>query len=162
MPAPKPRKRNDARRWRLQLDLQFGRGDRIEPLNRQRVIRVVNACLESDFAITIRFATQHEAAQLNRRFRQRRYVPNVLTFSYLPLAQADIVICTAVVRRQAREQSKTYADHLTHLIVHGVLHAQGYSHDRPATTRRMEARERHILAGFGIGDPYLSPVDDPD
>ena len=66
----------------------------------------------------------------------------------------DIVLCVPVLAREAREQRKTLRDHLAHLVVHGVLHAQGWDHETLLDARRMEAREAQILRRFGIEDPY--------
>jgi probable rRNA maturation factor len=59
-----------------------------------------------------------------------------------------------VIKREAREQRKAFREHLAHLAVHGVLHAQGHEHDRAVDARKMEAREVEILAELGIDDPY--------
>ena len=58
---------------------------------------------------------------------------------------ADIVICPAVLERQALEQNKPFRDHLAHLLVHGVLHAQGYDHLNDEEAEEMEARETDEL-----------------
>ncbi|MFI5002083.1 MAG: rRNA maturation RNase YbeY, partial [Reyranellales bacterium] len=60
------------------------------------------------------------------------------------------------VVREAREQSKSPADHLAHLVVHGTLHLLGYDHADDAEAERMEALERRILARLGIADPYAA------
>jgi probable rRNA maturation factor len=80
----------------------------------------------------------------------------VLTFDYqhAPVVLADIVLCVPVVRSEARAQRKAFREHLAHLLVHGVLHAQGHDHDRAARARKMEAEEVRILGGLGIDDPY--------
>jgi probable rRNA maturation factor len=67
------------------------------------------------------------------------------------------VLCVPVIRREAREQRKTFRDHLAHLVVHGVLHAHGYDHERPSRARQMEAIEVAILARLGMPDPYRRP-----
>ena len=59
-----------------------------------------------------------------------------------------------MVAREAREQGKPLAAHYAHLVVHGVLHLQGYDHERSREANRMESRERAILAGLGYPDPY--------
>jgi probable rRNA maturation factor len=65
------------------------------------------------------------------------------------------VICAPVVAREAREQGKRCEAHHAHLLVHGLLHLRGYDHERgPADARRMERRERAILARLGFPDPY--------
>ncbi len=66
----------------------------------------------------------------------------------------DVVICAPVVRREAREQGKDVAAHHAHLLVHGLLHLQGYDHEGKREASRMERRERRILAGLGFPDPY--------
>jgi probable rRNA maturation factor len=66
----------------------------------------------------------------------------------------DLVICAPVVAREAREQGKRVEAHHAHLLVHGLLHLRGYDHERVEDARRMERRERSILAKFGFPDPY--------
>ena len=107
--------------------------------------------------MTLRFVAQAEGRRLNREFRGRDYATNVLTFVYSssPLA-GDVVICAPVVAREAREQGKAIAAHHAHLLVHGLLHLQGYDHERDGEAGRMEARERRVLAGLGFGDPYAA------
>ena len=123
---------------------------------RATLARWVRAALGVDGEITLRFAGAAEARRLNRDFRGRDYPTNVLTFAYAaePAVLADIVLCVPVIRREAREQGKTLRAHLAHLVVHGVLHAVGLDHARPAEARRMEAREVEVLARLGIADPY--------
>ena len=58
------------------------------------------------------------------------------------------------VAAEATAQGKRLADHLAHLVVHGVLHLIGFDHEAAAEAARMEALETGILAGLGIADPY--------
>jgi len=134
--------------------IQFGRGASIAPLRERDLIRLVREAAGPGWQITLRMATRAEATELNQRFRQADYTPNVLTFPYPELFSADIIICTPVVREQARAQGKSFGDHLAHMAVHGALHAIGHTHDGRADSKRMEALERRILGGFGIPDPY--------
>ena len=90
------------------------------------------------------------------RYRGKDYATNVLTFVYddgESLA-GDIVLCAPVLRREARAQGKTLTAHCAHLVVHGMLHLQGYDHERDADAPRMEARETALLAALGYPDPY--------
>ena len=83
----------------------------------------------------------------------------MLTFDYAatPLVLADLVLCAPVVAREAKEQGKTLRAHYAHLLVHGVLHAQGWDHETSAAdARAMEAHETNILAGLGLPNPYRS------
>jgi probable rRNA maturation factor len=66
----------------------------------------------------------------------------------------DIVLCAPVVRREADAQGKTLAAHYAHLVVHGMLHLQGFDHERAADAVAMEARETSILAQLALPDPY--------
>ena len=101
-----------------------------------------------------------EARAINRKYRGKDYATNVLSFAYEPGPRektgllGDLVICPAVVAREAAEQGKTPREHYAHLTVHGTLHLLGHDHDRPADAKRMEALERTILARLGIADPY--------
>jgi probable rRNA maturation factor len=123
---------------------------------RNTLVRWIMAALERDAELTLRFVGAAEGRKLNRAFRGKDYATNVLTFDYrhAPVVAADIVVCVPIVRREAREQRKPFRDHLAHLVVHGVLHAQGLVHERAAEARRMEACEVRILADLGIADPY--------
>jgi probable rRNA maturation factor len=115
-----------------------------------------SAALERDVRVTLRFVGGREGRALNARYRGRDYATNVLTFVYddvVPLA-GDVVLCVPVLRREARAQGKSFRAHCAHLIVHGMLHLQGYDHRRAAEARRMETREATVLAHLGYPDPY--------
>jgi probable rRNA maturation factor len=129
---------------------------------RATLARWIVATLERDAEITLRFVGNIEGRRLNRDYRGKDHATNVLTFDYAqaPTISADIVLCVPVASREAREQQKRLRDHLAHLVVHGVLHAHGYDHDRAERAQRMEAREVAILARFRVADPYLTgPVE---
>jgi probable rRNA maturation factor len=110
---------------------------------------------------TIRFVNQQEGQLLNHDYRGKDYATNVLTFSYNEstddaddIVRADIVLCADVVLREAKEQHRSIEHHVAHLIVHGVLHAQGYDHESDEEAGEMENFETEILAKLGIPDPY--------
>lgn len=112
--------------------------------------------------LTIRVVDEAESARLNSRFRQKPGPTNVLSFPFdappgvdVPLL-GDIVICAPVVRREAREQSKSESSHWAHMVVHGTLHLLGFDHDREQSAQEMEAMETRILASLGFGNPYES------
>lgn len=123
--------------------------------------RWMQAALDRDADITLRFVGSREGERLNREFRGKDYATDVLTFDYRPgggtgPVQADIVVCPPVVRMGARRRGRSYLDHLTHLVVHGTLHAQGFDHLDRAAAAAMEAREVEVLARLGVPDPYES------
>lgn len=106
--------------------------------------------------LLLRFVDAREGRALNRTWRGRDYATNVLTFDYERGRQlsADVVLCYPVIRREAREQGKTFRAHLAHLVLHGVLHAQGFDHQRAADAKRMEKREVALLSRLRIENPY--------
>ena len=125
---------------------------------RPEVRRWVRAALEGGGQITVRFVDEGEGRQLNRDYRGKDYATNVLSFPYdtEPVIVGDLVIAPTVCADEAREQGKALVDHTAHLIVHGVLHLCGYDHQNDAEAQVMETREREILAGLGVADPYLA------
>lgn len=110
--------------------------------------------------LTVRIVEESEARALNRAYRNKDYVPNVLSFAMGPDEPVptgllgDVVICAPVVEREANEQGKPPKAHWCHLVVHGVLHCCGFRHDTRTGAARMECLERRILAEFGFADPY--------
>jgi probable rRNA maturation factor len=126
------------------------------------------AALSCDAALTVRFVTRGEARTLNAGYRGRDYAPDVLTFVYdatppssnastqclAGRLQADIVLCVPVLREQARAARIPLEWRLAHLVVHGVLHAQGHDHEQDADAQRMQALETRVLRRFRIPDPY--------
>ncbi|RJX30778.1 MAG: rRNA maturation RNase YbeY [Oxalobacter sp.] len=127
-----------------------------ETLTRSRIRRWVQAALLEPAQLTIRFVNAKEGRALNRDYRGKDYATNVLAFDYdNELIMADIILCTDILKKEAREQGKTLIAHAAHLIVHGVLHAQRYDHERSnKAAREMEALEIAILAKLGFPDPY--------
>jgi probable rRNA maturation factor len=107
-----------------------------------------------------------DAAQrtLNRTWRGQDTPTNVLAFPAAdpaippppgaPLLLGDVVLAYETVAREAVEQRKPLADHLRHLVVHGVLHLLGCDHIAAADAAAMEAREIGILAELGVPNPY--------
>ena len=107
---------------------------------------------------------------LNRDYRDKDKPTNVLSFALLdgsddtddvlardegmPILIGDVILAFETVQREAREQGKSVEDHLTHLVIHGVLHLLGYDHLSDPDADRMERLETSILARMGIADPY--------
>jgi probable rRNA maturation factor len=104
---------------------------------------------------------------LNARFRDRDAPTNVLSFpaSAVPGAPdedpylGDIILAFGVCSRESGEQGKPLAHHLSHLVIHGLLHLQGHDHQTDDEAEVMEALERTLLAGLGIDDPYRAILD---
>ncbi|MBV9891063.1 MAG: rRNA maturation RNase YbeY [Rhizobacter sp.] len=144
-----------APRLRLALQLADDRHRRV--LARANVARWVRAALALPAAeITVRVVGEDEGLALNRAYRGQDHATNVLTFAYAAETAlvADLVLCAPVVEREAEAQAIALDAHYAHLVVHGTLHAQGFDHERAADAKRMQAREREVLARLGFPDPY--------
>ena len=99
---------------------------------------------------------------LNARFRGKDRPTNVLSFPAPANARphlGDIVLAHGVCAAEATDQGKPFADHLSHLVIHGILHLLGHDHEADDEAEAMEARERTLLAALGVPDPYLSRND---
>jgi len=144
---------------KLTLSVQYADPRLKESVPRTRIRRWIQAALFAPAELTIRFVDAAEGQTLNRDYRGKDYATNVLTFAYTEddaseATQADIILCTDVLQKEAGEQKKPVLDHAAHLIVHGVLHAQGYDHEEEEEATEMETLETEILAGLGFGNPY--------
>ena len=117
---------------------------------------------EADLAI--RIVDEKEGRTHNHHYRGKDYATNVLSFPAelpeglpkgvkLPLL-GDLVLCSPVIAREAREQGKPLRAHYAHLTVHGALHLLGWDHEDAREAEAMEQLERQILAGIGLPDPY--------
>lgn len=123
--------------------------------------------------VSIVLTDDTHARALNKDHRGHDVATNVLSFgqgcdpasrgparrsreapSPAPLLLGDVVLARGVVCREAAEQGKSLADHLSHLVVHGVLHLLGFDHERSDEAEEMEGLEVACLAGLGIADPY--------
>jgi probable rRNA maturation factor len=143
---------------KLALSVQYPDPRLQESVPRAKVRRWVQAALLADAELTVRFVDAEEGRALNRDYRHKDYATNVLTFPYTEdenePTRADIVLCTDVLQQEAQEQGKTLEEHAAHLIVHGVLHAQGYDHLEDEEAQEMEELETAILEKLGYPDPY--------
>ena len=146
------------------VDLQNASGVRKLPLKRQfaqwasLALADMPATAERTH-VSIRIVDEEESAELNERYRNKPGSTNILSFP-VPAALiaagtlGDLAICAQVVEREAREQGKSAPAHWAHLVIHGVLHLQGYDHESAPDAARMEALEVSILDKLDIANPY--------
>jgi len=110
--------------------------------------------------LALQLVSAAASRRLNHRYRGKDQPTNVLSFpatappGVAPRPLGDIVICPAVLRREAREQGKPERAHWAHLVVHGALHLVGYDHENDADASRMERREIAVLRRLGYPNPY--------
>lgn len=145
---------------RLNLSVQYACHSTGLPL-RPQLRRWARAALDVDGKrggqITVRLVDEEEGQALNREYRGKDYATNVLSFPYelAPRVWGDLVLCAPVVQREAAAQNKPLEAHFAHLIVHGMLHLQGYDHEQSEDeARQMESQERELLAALGYPNPY--------
>ncbi len=147
---------------KLTLSVQHADKRLADILKRADIRHWVQAAQFAPAEFTFRFVGEDEGRALNRDYRGKDYATNVLTFAYADgeevsdddVVQADIVLCVDVLLKEAAESKIPVEQHAAHLIVHGVLHAQGYDHEDDAEAAEMEGLETEILAGLGMPDPY--------
>ncbi|MEE9326432.1 MAG: rRNA maturation RNase YbeY [Cocleimonas sp.] len=121
---------------------------------------------KQDYSLVIRFVGTEESAHLNSTYRQKKSATNVLSFSYdapgfvveeqgEPKHLGDLVLCEPLVKKEAVAQNKDLIQHWAHLIIHGVLHLQGYDHVDDKSALIMESLEVKILQQQGFANPYV-------
>ena len=146
--------RIDDREWRVVPNLR--------KLARTAVLAVLR---DDDVAIGLLFTSDARIAEINGQWRGKPGATNVLSFPVSAASPApageprplgDIALAYGVISREALAQKKPFGHHVTHLIVHGVLHLLGYDHENEDEAGAMEAREIMILAELGMENPYAS------
>jgi probable rRNA maturation factor len=145
-------------------------GDAEEQIRRAAEHAFVVAGPSTEAELCIVLADDPFVQKLNKTYRGKDKPTNVLSFpvSAIPAAAGgepmamgepvvllgDIVLAKETIEREADEQGKSFADHLAHLVVHGVLHLLGHDHEDDAEAEETEALERDILEDLSIADPY--------
>jgi len=116
-------------------------------------------------SVSIRITDSEEIQQLNDQFRDKNTPTNVLSFPMhqvdeLALAAmpfyllGDIALCASVIRQEAETQGKPLASHWAHMVIHGMLHLQGYDHIKTGQAQQMEKLEVSLLNQLGYANPY--------
>ncbi len=125
----------------------------------QVVQTAARAALEGEGGVVVLLADDAAVADLNQRFRHKAGPTNVLSFPAPANPEGhlgDLALAYGVCAREAAEQGKGLDQHLSHLVVHGVLHLLGYDHQDDGEAEAMEALERTVLEVLGVPDPYAA------
>ncbi|MBZ9774635.1 rRNA maturation RNase YbeY [Mesorhizobium sp. CO1-1-8] len=133
--------------------------------------RLVDRAVKAAFAetgvagrseLSLVFTDDAHIQVLNAGWRGKDKPTNVLSFPAFPFAQGgplppmlgDIVLAAETVAHEAALEDKPVENHITHLVIHGLLHLLGYNHETDTEAEAMEAVERAALARLAIPDPY--------
>ncbi|WP_027039583.1 rRNA maturation RNase YbeY [Mesorhizobium ciceri] len=133
--------------------------------------RLVDGAVKAAFAetgvagrseLSLVFTDDAHIRTLNAGWRGKDKPTNVLSFPAFPFAQGgplppmlgDIVLAAETVADEAALEDKPVENHITHLVIHGLLHLLGHDHETEAEAEAMEAVERAALARLAIPDPY--------
>jgi probable rRNA maturation factor len=116
------------------------------------VLKKISRQLKLHGSVTIRIASESEVRKLNKRYRRHDRATDVLSF---PLAEklpdgfyaGDVLICWPVAKKQAKENGQTLAKELLLLMIHGLLHLQGYDHEKDCG--EMLTRQNRLFALYG-------------
>jgi probable rRNA maturation factor len=125
--------------------------------NAEALIQDTAGAVDAEGEAAVLLTDDAEIRDLNARFRGKDTATNVLSFPAGPNhwgRLGDVALAYGVCEREARDQGKPLADHLRHLVVHGLLHLLGYDHEDEGEGDEMEALERLILSRMGVPDPY--------
>lgn len=134
--------------------------DTLEATVRRAAEAALAAGNRRDASVSLLLTDDAAIRRLNKEFRGFDKPTNVLSFPAAGLpgdpepSLGDIALACETCAREAEAEGKTLADHLSHLVVHGVLHLLGHDHEDEAEAEAMEALETGILAAIGIADPY--------
>jgi probable rRNA maturation factor len=120
------------------------------------------ACLSEGPVITsVQIVSNDEMRELNKTWRGNNRPTNVLSFPMQSPAEVelnilgDLALCAPVINAEARQQHKPLQAHWAHMVVHGMLHLQGFDHEDEQQADEMETLEIRILGQLGFDNPYL-------
>ena len=146
--------RMDAEGWR-------GLSGPVEPVVRSAALAAFNAATDMEGAeLSVLLTDDRAIAELNAEWRSKQGPTNVLSFpdgdavAGDTVLLGDVVLALETVQREAAAAGIPDVDHLSHLVVHSILHLLGYDHETGPDAEEMEAREVSILAGLGVPNPY--------
>ena len=150
----------------VELDLQYAEQSE-EPPSKEDFQQWADLALVDDKSveISIRIVDEEESQLLNKQYRSKDKPTNVLSFPMeIPeellnkldvIMLGDLVICAPIVEKEAKSQGKEPNAHWAHMVIHGILHLQGFDHVLESDAQEMESLEIKLLQQIGIENPYM-------
>ena len=130
----------------------------------EKIENVINMFLAffsvSKLEVDISFCSESQIRELNKKFRGKDAITNVLSFPDQELkilskqCIGELLICQNILEREALDQKKRTFDHFIHLLIHSMLHIVGYGHENENDAILMERKEVEFLSKIGVKDPY--------
>ena len=114
----------------------------------------------SDKTINIKIVNNEEMINLNKQFRKKEATTNVLSFTNQDISKSitgnlgDIAINYDFIKKESKEQGKTFDDHIIHMLIHGIYHILGLDHENDKMASIMEEKEIALLNKLNIRNPY--------
>jgi|TARA_B100001094_G_scaffold16775_1_gene14451 probable rRNA maturation factor len=114
----------------------------------------------SDKTINIKIVNNEEMINLNKQFRKKESTTNVLSFTNQDISKSitgnlgDIAINYDFIKKESKEQGKTFDDHIIHMLIHGIYHILGFDHENDKMATVMEEKEIALLNKLNISNPY--------
>ena len=114
----------------------------------------------SDKTINIKIVNNEEMINLNKQFRKKESSTNVLSFTNQDISKSitgnlgDIAINYDFIKKESKEQGKTFDDHIIHMLIHGIYHILGFDHENDKMATVMEEKEIALLNKLNISNPY--------
>jgi probable rRNA maturation factor len=153
------------------VDIQWGIDRACVAVNDEKINEWINQCSQvlqlaaTEAEVAVRIVGEDEITELNQQYRDKESSTNVLSFDNGSMDESgrvllgDIVICAPVVCEEAATQNKSVEEHFAHMLVHGLLHLNGFDHIGDEEAREMETLEIKIMKEIRFANPYQESVE---
>lgn len=130
---------------------------------RSQIEKLIRASMQQKYInviLSISIVDLISSQQLNLEYRGIDKATNVISLEYpdareqFNLLSGELILCDEVILQEAHAQSKSTLEHYAHMLIHGLLHLQGYDHQSDHEAEEMELLERQIMQNLGFADPY--------
>ena len=125
--------------------------------------KVIKATNTQRNGLTIRLSNDKEVKAFNLKWKGINKSTNILSFlnnvnvfsfENNMLYLGDIIISYDTLLKEVKNRKIDFKDHLSHILIHGILHLKGYTHDKEEDTRLMQNEEKRLLKNLNIKNPY--------